>query len=168
MTNTYDALIQKYAERYLIGVDWRMLKAQLIAESGLNPRAVSPVGAQGIAQFMPATWKEVTTKLGMTQPVNVFVPSFAIKACAFYMASLREEWSDPRPESDRYQLALASYNAGLGNLLKAQKSAGGSRAYQDIIKALSRITGVKNAEETTQYVIRINAIFKKLVVEDVA
>jgi len=55
MNKKYDALIKTAQKKYLPGTDWRLLKAQLTQESDLNPRAVSPAGAQGIAQFMPNT-----------------------------------------------------------------------------------------------------------------
>lgn len=46
------------------GVDWRLLKAQYYQESHLKPNAVSPVGAAGVAQFMPATWRQISRELG--------------------------------------------------------------------------------------------------------
>ena len=51
----YEALIRRAAQT-CPGVTAPLLAAQLDAESGWNPNAVSPVGAQGLAQFMPGTW----------------------------------------------------------------------------------------------------------------
>jgi soluble lytic murein transglycosylase-like protein len=90
--------IERSAARW--GVSAGLLAAQLMAESGFNPRAVSPAGAQGIAQFMPAT----AGAYGLRDP---FDPDAAIDAQAHLMADLlRQLGSVP--------LALAAYNAGAG------------------------------------------------------
>ena len=77
-----------------------VLAALLRSESGFDPRAVSPAGAQGIAQFMPATARGI----GLRDP---FDPAQAIPAAARLLAGhVREFGSLP--------LALAAYNAGAG------------------------------------------------------
>lgn len=135
------------------GTDWRLFKAQLYQESLLDPTAQSPAGAEGIAQFMPGTWADVSRQLGFGS-VSPYVSKYAIPAGAFYMGRLRRSWSAPRPEADRHSLAMASYNAGIGNLLKAQKVAGGANGYAEIIKALPQVTG-HYSKETITYVERI-------------
>jgi len=77
-----------------------LLAAQLMAESNFNPFAVSPAGAQGIAQFMPAT----AVSYGLDDP---FDPVAAIDAQAHLMADLIRQLGSP-------ELALAGYNAGPG------------------------------------------------------
>ena len=77
-----------------------MLAAQLMAESGFDPYAVSPAGAQGIAQFMPAT----AASYGLRDP---FDPEAAIGAQAQMMSELLRRFGSVR-------LALAAYNAGPG------------------------------------------------------
>lgn len=154
MPPLYDELIQQAAETFLPGVDWRLLKAQYLAESKLDPNAVSPAGAQGIAQFMPGTWADVSKALGYPADITPFDPKAAIPAGAYYMADMLDGWTAPRPEMDRYCLALASYNAGTGHLYKAQKVAGGANDYASIIRALPQVTG-HHAAETTTYVKRI-------------
>lgn len=154
MTHQYDSLIKQAADQYLPGHDWRLLKAQYMAESRLDPGAVSQAGAQGIAQFMPGTWGDVARELGYSADITPFDAEAAISAGAYYMARLLNSWSAPRPDIDRYCLALASYNAGFGNLLKAQKAAGGVNDYASIIRSLPHVTG-KHAAETTTYVKRI-------------
>lgn len=160
----YDERIQQAAGAYLPTRDWRMYKAQIIAESALNPLAVSPVGAKGLAQFMPGTWAEVSQELALPPTAEATDPFFAIPAGAYYMGSLVSKWTSPRPDIDRYCLALASYNAGFGNLLKAQLVAGGANDYAAIIAGLSQVTG-DHAAETTDYVPRILHIFNRLVTE---
>ncbi len=77
-----------------------LLAAQLLAESNFNPFAVSPAGAQGIAQFIPAT----AAAYGLTDP---FDPVAAIDAQAHLMSDLIRQLGSP-------ELALAGYNAGPG------------------------------------------------------
>jgi hypothetical protein len=77
-----------------------LLAAQLMAESNFNPFAVSPAGAQGIAQFMPDT----AVAYGLSEP---FDPVAAIDAQAHLMSDLIRQLGSP-------ELALAGYNAGPG------------------------------------------------------
>ncbi|MBK8295550.1 MAG: transglycosylase SLT domain-containing protein [Solirubrobacterales bacterium] len=77
-----------------------LLAAQLYAESGFDPTARSPVGAQGIAQFMPAT----AASYGLDNP---FDPAAAIDAQGHLMSDLLKQFGSP-------SLALAAYNAGPG------------------------------------------------------
>jgi len=80
---------------------WKAWKAQLYQESLLDPLAVSPVGAAGLAQFMPATWAEVSKKLGI-EGVNPRDAKHAIHAGAYYMSTLNRGWSSPRPALETY------------------------------------------------------------------
>ena len=77
-----------------------LLAAQIMAESNFNPNAVSPAGAQGIAQFMPAT----AAAYGLDDP---FDPERAIDAQARMMSELLAQFGS-------VELALAAYNAGPG------------------------------------------------------
>lgn len=162
-TSVYDARIQAAAKQHLMGWDWRLLKAQYIAESRLAPEAVSWVGARGIAQFMPTTWAEVVDELGYPADADPHNPDLAIPAGAHYLARMINGWTAPRPDMDRYCLALASYNAGFGNMLRAQKRAGGVNDYAGIMRALPAITGERNASQTAAYVKRILNYYNQLV-----
>lgn len=148
----YDQQFKASSGRYLPGVDWQLLKAQCYQESRLKEQAVSPVGAKGVCQFMPATWNEVQRKLEFT--ASPFTPSLNIDAAAYYMGYLRNQWATPRPQFDRHSLALASYNAGLGNLLESQKLCGMATLYQCIADCLPEVTG-HHSEETFGYVNNI-------------
>jgi len=75
-----------------------LLAGQLMAESGFDPNAGSPAGAQGIAQFIPGT----AAAYGLRDP---FDPREAIDAEAHLMSDLIRQFGSP-------QLALAAYNAG--------------------------------------------------------
>jgi soluble lytic murein transglycosylase-like protein len=142
---------------------WRMLKAQLYQESRLDRMAVSRAGARGLGQFMPRTWDEMVRHLGLAPHVGPH-DARAIEAAAFYMARLRREWRAPRADADRHDLAMASYNAGLGNLLKAQRACGGAASYRAIMACLPRVTG-RHAEETQTYVARIHHWFQLMEAE---
>ena len=128
-------------------------KAQLYQESLLEPDARSHVGAEGLAQFMPGTWKDVSRQMGLGN-VSPRDAKYAIDAGAFYMAQLRRTWRAPRPALDRHFLAAASYNAGSGHLIKAQKLCSGPALYADIIVCLPQVTG-RHSKETITYVERI-------------
>lgn len=158
----YDAEIRAASARWLPGWDWRWWKAQLYQESLLDPTAVSPVGARGLAQFMPGTWDEVSAAMGLGA-VSPHVAEAAIEAGAYYMARLRRSWHSERPEDDRRELAQASYNAGLGNILKAQRACGNARAWRVIATCLHQITG-RHAHETLTYVDRIRRWYQLLTV----
>jgi hypothetical protein len=88
-------LLRAAAQR---NVSAALLAAQLMAESNFNPFAVSPAGAQGIAQFIPST----AASYGLRDP---FDPVEAIGAQAHLMSDLIGRFGSP-------QLALAAYNAG--------------------------------------------------------
>ncbi len=90
--------ISRAAQRWNVGA--ALLAAQLYAESNFNPFAQSPAGAQGIAQFMPATARA----MGLRNP---FDPAAAIDAQAHLMHDLLRQFGS-------VPLALAAYNAGPG------------------------------------------------------
>jgi soluble lytic murein transglycosylase-like protein len=78
----------------------------------------------------------------------------AIQAQAYYMRQLRSTWDRyNRSSCEIHNLALASYNAGTGNILKAQKESGGERYWRDINDHLYKVTG-KHHKETIGYVER--------------
>lgn len=92
----FRAPILRSAARW--GVPPALMAGQLMAESGFDPTAGSPAGAQGIAQFMPST----AAAYGLTDPYD---PVAAIDAEAHLMSDLLHQFGSP-------ELALAAYNAG--------------------------------------------------------
>ena len=94
----YAPLIVRAAQRWSVSA--QLLAAQLYAESGFNPFARSPAGAEGIAQFMPGT----AAAMGLTDPYD---PDPAINAQAHLMRDLLGRFGS-------VPLALAAYNAGPG------------------------------------------------------
>lgn len=82
-----------------------LLAAQIKQESSFNPRAVSPAGAQGVSQFMPATAKEMG--------INPLNPEEAIPAGAKYLRQNIDKFGGDVPTG------LAAYNAGPGRVERA-------------------------------------------------
>jgi Transglycosylase SLT domain/D-alanyl-D-alanine carboxypeptidase len=95
---SFTPLIIRAAQRWSVSA--QLLAAQLYAESGFNPFARSPAGAEGIAQFMPGTAQAI----GLLDP---FDPGAAINAQAHLMHDLLGRFGS-------VPLALAAYNAGAG------------------------------------------------------
>jgi soluble lytic murein transglycosylase-like protein len=97
LKSRYDSLFEAYGN--LVDVDWKLLRAQAMIESNLNPRARSKAGAKGLAQFMDDTWAEY----GHGDPFN---PEESIAAQAAYMSHLLKLYDGDK------RLALAAYNGG--------------------------------------------------------
>ena len=110
----YDHLIRKYAKRY--GFDYRLISAQIKHESQFDPHAVSPAGARGLMQIMPYTARSLGVE-------DVHDPRANIAAGIRY---LRKQYDIFKKEKgpDRIWFALASYHAGFGRILDAQRIAG--------------------------------------------
>ncbi|MFA7331004.1 MAG: transglycosylase SLT domain-containing protein [Candidatus Delongbacteria bacterium] len=161
-TTRFDPHFQKYSKRYFgADFDWRWWKAQAIAESALDSTARSWCGAQGVMQVMPGTWSDLAPKLGLTNPWEV---RQSIQAGIYYDARMWAIWKAPRPLEERIAFTLASYNAGAGHILKAQRlvPAGGSNnEWTPVAARLHLVTG-KHAGETRGYVTRIQRLHVRL------
>lgn len=121
-TNKYDPYFSKYAKHYFGPlVDWHWFKAQGIAESGLNPRVKSSAGAKGIMQILPATFREIQDR--NPHFTNIDDPRWNIAAGIYYDRLQFRKWKKGLPSEQRIAFALASYNAGYGNVNKAYKRA---------------------------------------------
>ncbi len=93
------------------GISPDLFERQINQESGFNPNAVSPAGAEGIAQFMPST----AQGLG----INPYDPVQSLSGAASYMARLYTRYQD-------YDKALAAYNAGSDSVNRAVSNCGGN------------------------------------------
>jgi len=94
---SYDALIREIADRY--DVEYALVKAVIKAESDFDRLAVSPKGALGLMQLMPAT-------AARHQVRNVFLPRDNIEGGCRHLRMLLDRYGGNLP------LAIAAYNAG--------------------------------------------------------
>ena len=166
VTDRYDRMFQRATKRHLPpGSDWCLLKAQAMAESNLKPDAVSPVGAVGLMQVMRPTGKFIEKRYGgkLRDVIGGGLKNARtnIEYGAVYMAHLLRAWSYPRPQWCRWQLAAASFNAGLGHIIKAQELSGGRRCWKHIQGYLAQVTG-HHSRETTGYLLTISENYLRL------
>ncbi|HQA73445.1 LysM peptidoglycan-binding domain-containing protein [Flavobacterium sp.] len=121
------------------------IKYLAVVESALNPRAVSRVGATGLWQFMYQTGKQYNLN------IDTFVdersdPLKASKAATQYMKNMYAIFGD-------WDLVLASYNSGPGNVAKAIRRSGGKQNYWNIRPYLHKETqGYVPAFLATMYI----------------
>lgn len=97
----WHALLRQVAEE--VGIEAALLKAVVQQESGFNPRAVSPAGAAGLMQLMPATARRFGVR-------DRFDPAQNLRGGARYLAWLLHHFDQD------LDLALAGYNAGEGSV----------------------------------------------------
>ena len=132
-----------------------LFKAQGIAESGLNPQAVSWVHARGIMQLMPTTFGEIQSR----NPEFVSIDNIEanIGAGIYYDRQLWKAW-DSLNMPHKSKFMFGSYNAGRGTIMKAQdvcKSLKLSdREWESIILVASKVKGWRYTE-TLGYVEKI-------------
>lgn len=121
------------------------IKYLAVVESALNPRAVSKVGATGLWQFMYQTGKQYNLNIDS----YVDERSDALKAseaAAKYMSNMYKIFGD-------WDLVLASYNSGPGNVSKAIRRSGGQQNYWNIRQNLPKETqGYVPAFLATMYI----------------
>lgn len=111
------------------GLDPEIFIRQMETESGFNPQAVSPAGAGGIAQIMPATARQPGFGITPISDQDRFDPETSMNFGAQYMRAMLDRYDGD------YARALAAYNAGPGRV--------------------DRAGGVPNIPETQNYVSRI-------------
>lgn len=111
----YEETIRKNAEKN--GLDPYLISGLIHQESYFNPRARSAVGALGLMQLMPATGKEIAQRLHTSSDLEN--PDVNIRLGTFHFRQLVNLFSG------NTQLAVASYNAGQGNVAKWRRAAPG-------------------------------------------
>lgn len=126
-TESMDAIFEEAADTY--GVPLNLLKAVAKAESNFNADDVSSAGAIGVMQLMPAT----AASLGVTDPYDA---RSNIMGGAKYLAEKLQQYNGD------VELALASYNAGSGNVRKY----GGVPPFKETRNYIKRVLGY--AQET--------------------
>jgi len=157
----YDKYFKKYTEKYFNkDFDFLYLKSQSIAESNLNPNAISPVGAIGLMQIMPKTYTYIITKNPeLKGSINDIETNIA--SGIYYMSLLWNRWKQKQTWIDHWDFCTSSYNAGMGNIIKAQKISIklnlNPNIWTSIQRTLPQVTG-KHSTETINYVSRIKEI----------
>lgn len=127
---------------------WSLAHGIIRQESSFDRAAVSPVGARGMMQLMPPTARETTGKMGLPYDLNRLTrdPDYNIQLGSHYFARLMDQWSGYAP------LAVASYNAGAGNVRKWINENGDPRMPSvDIVRWIEEIP----FSETKGYVQRV-------------
>lgn len=126
------------------------MKYLAVIESALNPSAISPAGAGGLWQFMVATGKMYGLEVNSYQD-DRFDPIKSTEAACKYLKFLYNTFGD-------WQLALAAYNSGPGNVNKAIRRAGGKRDFWEIKNFLPKETqGYVPAFIAVNYVMNYSA-----------
>ncbi len=125
----YFPMFEEALDKYDLPLELKYLP---IIESALNPKALSRVGANGLWQFMYGTGKN------MKLEISSFVderrdPIKSTDAAARYLKFLYERYND-------WQLAIAAYNCGPGNVDRAIRRSGNKTNYWDIYYRLPRET----------------------------
>ena len=148
---TYSEYVQKYSDEY--GLDKTLVYSVIKAESGFDPKAVSPRDAKGLMQIMDSTgeWAAQKIKIKSFESNMLLEPETNIRIGCWYMARLLKQYDQ------NTELALAAYNAGSGNVAKWLKDTSVSSDG----RTLDRIP----FEETKNYVERIkkyHKMYKKL------
>jgi membrane-bound lytic murein transglycosylase F len=164
-TDRLDDSFRKYSKRFFgPGVDWRIFKAQGMAESGLNPDAVSRVGARGIMQLMPSTWQDVRSMSALIGE-HINDPEWNIAAGILYDRTLWKSWSSALDDEHRFQFTFGSYNAGMSYVQRAQKLAQeralDTRVWPSIALVAPEVPKWRH-EETITYVERILKFLERM------
>jgi len=160
----YDVHFRKYSKRYFgAGYDWRVFKAQAIAESRLDSAALSRAGARGIMQLLPSTFSEIRSHNPDLESIDD--PRSNIAAGIHHDRRLWRLWSDHDSEIERQRFMFASYNAGRGTILRAQAAARrrqlDERVWRDIESVAPAVTGWRY-RETFSYLRTIEGMVGRM------
>ena len=172
-TADYQRLFERYTTLYWADVpyvQWPLLESVAWAESGFRADAQSPAGAKGLLQITDNTLGDLISKLTQLPPhPNPFDPEISIMVGTYYLRfGCWNFWINPRPPAEQTRFALASYNAGPGNIDKAWNRArarGLEGLWRDVAGELPAITGEANARQTTGYVAKILPRYERRVAE---
>lgn len=129
MSDLYYPMIEEMLDKFDIPLEMKHLA---IVESALNPQANSRAGAKGLWQFMYATGKMFDLNVSSYEDDRFDPLSATIAACSYlkFLHNLYGDWN----------LVLAAYNSGPGNVNKAIRRSGGHKDYWEIRRFLPRET----------------------------
>ena len=159
----FDPAFRKYSKRYFgPAFDWRYFKAQGFAESGLKPDATSWVGARGVMQLMPSTYREIASHRPEFGPIDQ--PEWNIAAGIMHDRYLWQLWQRDVPDDERHRFMFASYNAGEGTIARAlnvARTKGDAPAWSSIEQIAPSVQRWRYGE-TLGYVRRIDSTYARL------
>jgi membrane-bound lytic murein transglycosylase F len=160
----YDPYFKKYSKRYFgVGFDWRLFKAQGMAESELNPNAKSFVGARGIMQLMPSTYQGIQTVRPEFKAIND--PEWNIAAGIMHDRYLWTLYQKDISDDERHHFMFASYNAGEGTINRAISMARAKDVGPPVwsnVEQIAPTVGRWRYTETLGYVRRIDSAYARL------
>jgi soluble lytic murein transglycosylase-like protein len=160
----FDPAFRKYSKRYFgPAFDWRYFKAQGFAESGLKPDATSWVGARGVMQLMPSTYREIASHRPEFGPIDQ--PEWNIAAGIMHDRYLWQLWQRDVPDDELHRFMFGSYNAGEGTIaraLTAARTKGEVPAWSSIEQVAPSVQHWRYSE-TLGYVRRIDSTYAWLV-----
>ena len=163
-TKQYDETFRKYSKRYFgPAFDWTHFKAQAMAESNLDPNATSYVGARGLMQLMPSTYKMIQSKKPEMGAIDD--PEWNIAAGIMHDRYLWKLWSKDVGEEERFKYMFASYNAGEGTIGRARKTAQAQNldhARWQSIESIAPTVPRWRYRETLGYVRKIDSYYGHL------
>ena len=160
----YDDTFRRYSKRYFgAAFDWRWFKAQGMAESNLDSAATSRVGARGVMQLMPSTYKFIQSRRPEFGAIDD--PEWNIAAGIMHDRYLWKLWGNDLSVEERQRFMFASYNAGEGTIGRAADSArvvaGGPPAWLHVEQVAPRVPRWRY-RETLGYVRKIDENYARL------
>lgn len=160
----YDIVFRKYSKRYFgPGFDWRLFKAQGMAESGLDASAQSRAGARGVMQLLPSTFLAIQSRA--PELVSIDDPEWNIAAGIRHNRALWRLFDEAATLIDRRRFMFASYNAGRTTIVRAQGVARAARLDPHVwpsIEAVAVRVRRWRQRETLHYLRTIEALVVQL------
>jgi len=164
VSERYDPTFRKYTKRYFgPAFDWKYFKAQGMAESGLDSTAKSWVGARGVMQLMPSTYRDIASHRPEFGTIDQ--PEWNIAAGIMHDRYLWTLYQKDIADDERHRFMFASYNAGEGTINRAISMARAKEVGPPVwssVELIAPTVGRWRYTETLGYVRRIDSAYTKL------